>query len=248
MLPWFTKLITAAAVVLASTFIFTRFSSGFRINSVLTPKTDSFKATGEGKATAIPNLATINLGVQIQKPTVKETQDEANRILNAITQSLKDQGIDKKDIQTTNYYLNPNIDYSNNSRRINGYSLNSDLEVKVRDFDKLNAVIDTGTKQGANQVGAISFGFDDNKRKELENEAREKAVKAAKNKAIDLAKITGITLGRIIDVQENGNFPSPRMYDMYTMAITKESASPSTNLQPGEGQISTTITLTYETR
>lgn len=220
----------------------------FSINSVQTTKSDLFTVTGEGKATSAPNMAILNLGVQIQKATVKEAQSEANKVSNKITQDLKNLGIADKDITTSNYSIYPQYDYQSGSQRLLGYSVNINLTVKVHDLNKVDEAIDRSTAAGANTIGGLQFTTDDTLSKNLENEAREKAIKEAREKAQNMASAAGVSLGRIINIQENfGSRPGP------IQLMTKDAAGfgggpAPTNVQPGTSEVSLSVVLSYEIR
>ena len=216
------------------------------INSVVTNKSNVFSVSGEGSITAVPDTATINLGIVVSKSTVKETQTTANSIINKIQDDLKKLGIPDKNIKTISYNLNPSYDWTSSIRKITGYQINTNLEVKVTDFEKINQVIDTATADGANLVGNLQFSVNDDKLKDLQKQAREEAVKQAKEKAQDLANVSGLKLGKLIDVQESSNpLIRPMVYDL---AVTGKDTTPAeTQVAPGEQEIKSSITLSYET-
>lgn len=216
------------------------------VNSIITNKTNVFSVSGEGSVTAVPDTATINLGITISKPTVKEAQTEANLTIKKIQEDLKKLGIPDKNIKTINYNLNPTYDWSSGKGGITGYQINTNLEVKVTDFDKINEVIDIATADGANLVGNLQFSVNDDKLKELQKQAREEAVKQAKQKAQDLANVSGLKLGKLIDVQEA---TTPSIRPLYLNAATtgKATDQEETKVAPGEQEIKISITLSYET-
>lgn len=215
----------------------------FSVNSVTTQKTTTFDVTGEGKVSVAPDIASVSVGIRSQGSTVKSVQEQINSVINKVSDALKDLGIDKKDIQTVNYSIYPDYDYSGNSQRIKGYSASTTLSVRVRDIDKVNRVIDTATSNGANEVSGISFEKDD--RTKAENEAREKAVEEAKKKAENAAKIAGFKLGRIINYSEGfGDFPRP--ISLRAMGAAEQVETPKTQVEPGSSEIKITVTLSYE--
>ncbi|MEP7167364.1 MAG: SIMPL domain-containing protein, partial [Candidatus Woesebacteria bacterium] len=162
------------------------------VSQVTTNKQSSFDVTGQGEITTAPDSAEINLGIQATDSTVQAVQDKGNRTINQITQDLLSMGVEKADIKTVNYSLYPNYDYRSGSQKINGYALNVSLQVKAKDFTKISQIVDTATKDGANQVGGVSFTLSDDKRKEIEDQAREAAVKEAKAKAESLSRLAGV--------------------------------------------------------
>ena len=216
------------------------------MTSIVTTKTDLFTVQGEGKVTAVPDMATVNLGITVSRASVKEAQNEANRVMNKITEEIKKLGVQEKDIKTTSYNLNPNYDWSGGKQRITGYQITINLKVKVRDFDKINQVIDSATTNGANLVGGLQFSVDEPKLKELQAKAREEAIKEAKEKAEEIAKAGGMNLGKIVNIQENIITPwEPRPLMLEKAA---GGAGEPTQIEPGEQEIKISVTLSYEVK
>lgn len=242
---WVIKLGTTVILILAAVWAYGKLGPGIPITSVVTQKQDLFSVTGEGKVTVVPDTAIVDLGITANKPSVKEAQTEANTVIKNITQSLKDLGIADKDVKTSNYSVYPQYDYQPGSaNRIAGYQVNASITVTVREIDKVNQVIDTATAQGANIVGGIQLTVDDKQQKALLQQARELAVKEAKDKANSLALAAGITLGKIINVQEGFSDPRP-VFAKEMMAV---GGGGETDIQPGSTDITSSVTLYYETR
>ena len=244
----YTKYISPLAWILtffALLFLYSKFFGPipFSVTSVTTTKSDTFQVSGEGKVSVPPDVALINVGVQAQAATVKDVQNLLNSNINRVSEAIKKMGVDQKDIQTTNYNINPSYDYTGSSQRITGYTASSNLSIKVRQIDKVNEVIDASTASGANQVGGISFEVDD--KTKAENEAREKAVAEAKRKAEQASKIAGFKLGRIINYNENfigGPIPMP----IRAMSADIAQEVTPTEVEPGSSEIKITVTLSYE--
>lgn len=246
-------------------FLFGKFGSGLplSVNQVTTAQPAPFTVTAEGKVVAKPDTAQINLGIQTQGSTVKLAQGEANKIINAISVAVKGLGINEKDIKTTNYniYTEEQSDLNPPSepttfiapgipsmppllKKVIKYKANINLLITVRDLDKANDVIDLATAKGANQVGGINFVVNDLEK--FQSEARKIAIDNAKVKATEIAKEAGITLVRIINVSEgySNNYPQPMM----GAVKTTDSAITPTQVEPGSSEITSSVTLSYETR
>lgn len=228
--------------------VFARFGPSLPLQSVVTQKTESFMVSGEGKVTVVPDTGIVSLGVVSSQPTVKAAQNEANTAISNITKALKGLGVADKDIKTSSYSVYPQYDYSNGgANRVTGYQVNANLTVTVRDINKVNDVIDQSTANGANTVGGIQLTVDDDKQKELLQEARELAVKEAKSKAESLAKAAGISLGKIINVVESSdNAPRP-VFANVDLKMAGGGSAP-TEIAPGSTDITSSVTLFYETR
>lgn len=242
---WFVKLASIVILVLAAVFAYGKLGPGIPITSVVTQKQDLFTVTGEGKVTVVPDTAIVDLGITANLPTVKAAQTQANTIINKITDELKKLGIDPKDIKTSNYSVYPQYNYQQNNR-ITGYQVNVSVTVTVREIDKVNEVIDAATANGANTVGGIQLTVDEEQQKTLTQQARDLAVKEAKDKAASLAKAAGITLGKIINIQEG--FTTPRPIYAKEMMAMGGGGQADTQISPGSTDITSSVTLFYETR
>lgn len=235
------------AAVLLLAYIFLKFAPAIPISSVVTQKQDLFTVTGEGKVTAVPDTAIISVGILSQQPSVKTAQTQANTVINDITASLKGMGIAAKDIKTSNYSVYPQYDYAAGRNRISNYQVNVNLTITVRDLEKINSVIDTSTAKGANTIGGINLTVDETRQKELLSQARELAVKEAKTKAESLARAAGLSLGRIVNIQESGTPSVPPPY--FARALEAGiGGGGDTKIEPGSADITSSVTLSYETR
>ncbi len=219
----------------------------FSVSQTTTEKKTTFDVQAEGKVTMVPDTAEINLGIQVNKPTVEAAQKEANGKINKITSELKKLGIEEKYIKTVNYSVYPDYNYQA-GQKIVGYNVNITLACKIKDFEKINQAIDIATAQGANQIGNLSFVIDDEKLEDLKMEARKQAIEKAKNKAKEIANAGGIKIGRIVNITESSNNFSP--LPLRTTAVGMgggEIADKQTAVQPGESEITISIVLSYET-
>lgn len=208
---------------------------------------DRVTITGEGKATAVPDVAVISIGVLADKTTAAQAQKESTDKINSIIKALKDFKIGEKDIKTTNYQVSPKYDWSSNVQKIIGYTVNQSVEAKVRDFDKIGDILAKATELGANQVSGPSFTIDDPEK--YRAQARKKAIDQAKDKAKVLAKQVGINLGSIVSFSENdGSYPvySDMAYGLGGAAAEK--ALPAPDIQAGSQDVNIIVTISYEIR
>lgn len=242
------KVIGITSFVLIALALWLRFFGPvpFSVTQTTVEKVATFDVSAEGKVTAIPDTAEVNLGIQINKPTVQAAQKEANEVINKITEEIKKLGVEEKYIKTISYSVYSNYDYRL-GQKIAGYNVNITLKVKVKDFDKINQVIDTATSLGANQIGQLNFTIDEEKFEQLKMEARKLAIEKAKKKAKEIARAGDLRLGRIVNISENVVSPFPPQAYMLEKAVGGETPAPSTQIQPGESEITVSVTLSYET-
>jgi uncharacterized protein YggE len=168
--------------------------------------------TGQGKVFYTPDIALVNLGVQIDKVgKPEEALNQLNTKVASIIAALKAVSVAPADIQTQNYSLYPQYDYKDNVSVVSGYNANEQLVVKISNYDKdpnqLNRVIAASSKAGANQVNNLSF--DASNMNDLKQQARLKAIEDAKEKSSALAATAGVELKNITGWYENQVSPSP---------------------------------------
>lgn len=172
----------------------------------------SVTITGQGKVVYTPDLAIINLGVQIDKAAKpEEALNQLNAKVADIIKAVIAVGVAPEDIQTQNYSLYPQYDYRDNVSTVSGYNANEQLVIKVSGYDqdanRLSQVIAAASQAGANQVNSLSF--DASNMNELKQEARIKAIADAKVKSVSLADSAGVKLKDITGWYENMIGPIP---------------------------------------
>lgn len=206
-------------------------------------RTKEIVFSGEGKAVVKPDIALVSFAVSTKAETSAGAVNENNQKMNAVIKAIKDAGVNEKDIQTTIYNLQPWYDYTRNGSVFKGYTLEQQVSVKIRNLDKINNVLDKATSAGANNVGNLSFTVDDMEK--VKAEARTKAIAEAKKKAEVLAKESGLKLGKLINVSEGGNYPTP-IYGMGASNTMMEKSSVAPDIQAGQSEVTVSISLTYQ--
>jgi len=243
----FDILLTSASILI-TIFAFFKIAGPIPVN--LTTRNieqkQTFDVAGEGSVNAVPNVADVSLSTNLEGNTVVEAQDRANNIINQTVKSLKALGIEEKYIKTQNYNIRPRYDYREGSSRINGYSVDITLQVKVEDFSKINQVIDTATASGVNRVGGLNFSLSDDKTKELEDGARKLAIQEAKEKAEKIAKEAGVKLGKVVNVTESSASPQPPVF-YAARALDESGVEEPTQIEAGQLEVRSQVVLSYET-
>jgi len=201
---------------------------------------------GEGKVTAVPDIAEVSLGIVTSKVKVADAQKENTTKMNQLIKELKGLGIADKDITTNNYSIYPTYDYNTGRQTLTGYQVSQNVTVKIRDLSKSGDVLALAGKSGVNQLGGLSFTIDDPQK--LQQQAREKALLDAKQKIQALADVAGVKLGKLVSFTESGNaVPYPRMMYGEMKAISSDtSAAPAPDIQVGSQDIIIDVSVTYE--
>lgn len=206
--------------------------------------------TGEGKASATPDIAELSFGLSVQRqPTAKQAMDSLGKTMQKILDAVKAAGIPEKDINTEGLSLSPAYDWNEGRQIMRGFDASQSLRVKVRDLDKVSDVLAAATNAGANQAGGVNFTVDDPEKARAE--ARNKAIEQAQAKAEKLADQLGMKLGKLKSFNESGNGPiAPIPYgrgggvamDMMESAVT------ATPLPAGDQEMVVQVMMTYELR
>ena len=80
---------------------------GLRYIGAGIPPSNTIAVSGYGEAFGAADIATFNFSVVSEKSTVAAAQADATAKINAVTDYLTGAGVDKKDIQTSDYSVNP---------------------------------------------------------------------------------------------------------------------------------------------
>jgi len=227
--------------------------------SIINEGEHTISFTAEGKVLAKPDIAKITFYVINQGEKAETVQKENNERMQEAVNFVKDQGVDEDDIRTVQYNLSPEYDYnwckkpgvesySSCSPKIIGYKLNQGIEVKIRDFDKINTIVGGLSEKGVNQISNVSFTIDDTEN--YKNEARIQALEKIEKRAKLLAQKSSIKLGKIIDISEGqGTYP---VYMKAEMAAISDSSVeipvPTAPIESGTQEITVTLTVTYKLR
>jgi len=198
----------------------------------------TLSVSGTGTVKVAPDVADVQLGVQVTRETAKAARDDAAVAMNAVIDALHSLGIADADIQTSYINVGPVYDY-NSGQKITGYQVSNTVNVHVRDLSKLADVIDTTVAAGANTVNSVTF--DVSNRSDLEQQARTAAVKDARAHADTLAAAAGVTISGVSSISETQMAtPFP-----YAMAAGVAADSKSTPVMPGTSSVSLTVSVVY---
>lgn len=213
------------------------------LDLVSTQKENFFEVRETAKVYAKPDVAVVNVSVLKEGKSAQGVQMEMNKANNSVLAAMKKLEIKEEDIKTLAFSITPKYTYNSQTgqQKIDGYIANSTLEIKTKDFDKINQVIDSALAAGANEVGNLNFAVED--RQKYSAEARAKAIALAQKKAQAIAGEAGLALGRLVDVKVDENDYQPPMYA--ARAMMTEDVGGTTTVEPGQNEISVGVSLFY---
>lgn len=196
--------------------------------------------TGEGRVEVAPDMATVTLGVTSVADTAAAALAQNSAQVATVIANLKAAGIEARDVQTSGLSLNPNwTNYGTDSQpRIEGYTAQNMVTVRVRALDRLGTVLDAAVKDGANTLNGLVFGLSNPQ--PVEDAAREAAVKDARRKADVLTGAAAVLLGPVLSITENGGYAPPM-----PMFRADAASAPGVPVAGGELTVGASVTIVY---
>jgi hypothetical protein len=193
--------------------------------------------TGEATVAVAPDAAVIRLGVSSQDKTAREASEANAKQMTGVLAAIKDSGIADRDVQTSRLSLQPQYDPNKSgTARLTGFQANNQVTVKIRDIERLPAVLDRAIAAGANEMSGIEFVVSEQSK--LLDRARDDAITDSRRKADLYAKAAGAKLGHVVTITEEGSAPPPR-----PMQAMRAGAVP---IAPGEQTLRVIVTVSYE--
>ncbi|MDC0739638.1 SIMPL domain-containing protein [Cognatishimia sp. SS12] len=198
---------------------------------------------GRGTVDQAPDMAVISVGARFQAHTAREALNEVNNRTQAAFDVAAEFGVEPRDMQTGNLYLNPLWSRGANHNevaRITGYEAGNQVTIRIRDLSVLGRALDEMVSDGANVFNGLSFALQDPS--QAEAEARRRAVENARAKAELYADAAGVELGALLSISENGSVrPQPMFRAAADMAMSE-----SVPVAPGELTTMANVTLVYD--
>ena len=158
---------------------------------------------GDANLQAQPDTAVLVISVVTQDKQAINAQQENARKSEAVIEAVKRTIGGEPEINTSDYSLQPQQSYrSNQMPTIIGYEARNSVTVKLKELDKVGAVIDAASQAGANNIQSVSFILRE------DNPARGRtlaeATRQAMTKAQSLAQALGGRVVRVVEGQEGG--------------------------------------------
>lgn len=247
------KALLALLVVIAVFFVFkiASVAKEYRYIGGGVSASNVISVSGSGEVFAIPDTATISFTVRNEGADVKIAQDLTTAKVDEVLATIKDLGIEDKDVKTTSYVSNPKYTYEKTTfyypvqGKITGYEVAQTIEVKVRDTAKTGEVLGALGTAGVTETYGPNYTVDDEE--SLIAEARQMAIDEAKAKAEELANQLGVRLVRIVSFNEGQYSPFAESkgvsYDSMTGAM-----NPTPQIPVGESKITSDVYISYEIR
>jgi len=195
--------------------------------------------TATGTVTVEPDQARISSGVTSEGATARDALTQNSASMQKVIDELKGSGIDAKDIQTSSFRVEPRYTRpaEGQAPKIDGYTVSNEVQVLVRDLDKLGEIFDRLVTAGANRSAGLNFEV--SKAETLLDDARKEAVANARRRAELYAAAAGAKVGEVLTITEGaGEVPRP----IFMARAVKAQAAP---IERGTETLEASVTITW---
>ncbi|MFL6576517.1 MAG: SIMPL domain-containing protein [Povalibacter sp.] len=202
--------------------------------------------SGQGEVQTEPDQAIVTLGIESRKPRLEDARSDVTKAVDAVLKLTRDLKIDQKYVRATRINVQPEYNWDANAKERNliGYFVSRQVEVDLRDLDKLGTLLEKATDLGVNQMGDPRL--ESSKRRDLEREALAKAVQDARLNAEAIGKAAGAKIGNARTITASSGFTPVPMARMKTMAMSAEAADASQTYQSGQMTFTGNVQVEYD--
>ena len=199
----------------------------------------SVSATGD--AESVPDLATIEIGVQTYGANAKAANEANSRKAAEIGKALAAFGVADKDIQTRNLSLS-RVDYG---PRKGQFQANNLLAVRLHDVAKAGEAVAAATTAGANILSGPALQIEDPEK--ANRGAFTAAYKAARTRAEAYAEAAGMEISRVLAIRDggqSGGIPVPYANEMAANASAVQVSAPP-SIRPGTSRTRVSVQVDF---
>ena len=204
--------------------------------------------SGEGSAEVAPDMAVLQLTVTREAKTAREALDANSAAMSKVISAMEAKGIEKRDLQTTNFSIQPRYQQSRpqaggnrEAPQIVAYVVRNSLTVRVRDIKRLGEILDQSVTLGVNEGGRVTFTNADPS--SVIKQARVAAVGDARARAQTLAEAAGVGLGEVLEISEQSFVPGPMPVARAEMAMAR--ASDAVPIATGENSYRVSVNMSF---
>jgi uncharacterized protein YggE len=193
---------------------------------------------GQATIAAVPDTASIRLGVSSRAKTAQEAGEANAKQMAALIGAIRNDGVAEGDMQTSRLSLQPQYDGGKDGvSHLTGFQATNQITIKIHDIGRLPMLLDRAIAAGANEMSGIEFEVSDQSK--LLDQARAQAIEDARRKAELYARAAGAKLGRVVAIAEEGVPAPPRPLQMLR-------AGAPVPVAPGEQTLRVAVTVSYE--
>lgn len=205
----------------------------------------SVTASGGGEVYALPDRASVHLGVETQGQKLGAARAHVKKVVRAVLRLTDSMGIPRKRVNTTRTEVYP--EYSTNpkthSRELTGYRVSRDIVVRLHTVSKLGDLIERAGRVGVNRISPPRLTS--SHVHQLQRQALQKATRDARANARAMAAALGDSLGVVRNITASGA-SAPRT--PYVMAKRANGTRSGDSYEVGRIHVRASVTATFALR
>lgn len=211
-----------------------------------TSELQTLDVSGDGTASADPNLADIFITVETRADTADAAQSANADTVNGLRLALV--GSDYvKEVTTTSFNVYPdyNYNYETGESTYSGYRVTHNMKISTEKVNAVGKILDIATANGASTIDYVQFSLTEAKTEDLKQQALQDAAEKAISKAKTLAAASGVALGTPVKVSESSYYQPPIYYGAEKLAMAGADTV-STQTIPGQIEVTATVSISYD--
>lgn len=181
--------------------------SAARAQVALVDSVPHITVVGHAHSEVVPDSVTLSLAVVTERPKAAAAAAANAQAAQAVIDAVKAEGVDPKDVQTSEVSLNPVYDSITDAegrgteQKLRGYQARNGITIRVRAVGRAGELAARLIDSGANEFQGISYSASD------EDAIYAKLNAAAMQNAQRLAEAylpaAGVSLGRVLEIAPN---------------------------------------------
>jgi uncharacterized protein YggE len=205
-------------------------------------QSQTINVSGSASTFVKPDVAYIDLGINVTKDTAKAAIDEANKNMNLVIGAVKVLGVKDEDIQTSNFWVSANYNYNYQTPLLTGYNVTNTVTVKTTPDQLNNIVLDTVDK-GANNFSNVRFDLSN--KDEVKSTLIDSALANARKKADTIVQDSS---KKITDFKTISVDFTPESFNPYLYGASGGAGDYTSALQMGSNEIKVTVYAVFEVK
>lgn len=232
---------TLIAVIIIGAVVLALGSTLF--DRVLPSNEKTVSSNGVATLKTMPDQASVNIRIDVLQPTAEAAKNKNAEITDKVEKALKNL-VEDKDIQTENFNIYEEFDWSDGKQTSNGWRATHSLKIIAKDFDDIGKIVDAAVSGGATGIDYINFEISDAKKSELKKQVLEMASKDAREKAEAIASGLNAKIGDVVSVTTSDYDYMPIPIYRAEAGIALEKAV--TDINPRELEVTANVQVTFE--
>ncbi len=197
---------------------------------------------GDGTTAIETTLTEVQLGVEVEKETAQQAQQWVAEQSTAVVELLRDREVDN--LQTTGIRLQPQYNYINDERRLQGYKASNLVSFRLK-TDDIGDLLDQAVSAGATRIDSVNFTATDSAIAQAKKDALQSATLDAQEKAeavLETLNLTSQSVNQIRIDKANSNSIRQNHRFMQAQAADAE-AKANSPVIGGKQEVEATVNL-----